>query len=137
MKWIQMIMVVFYCKYSMGDLSADVNLPPILSPPFHSLFGSEIGFGIIFRLPTFDEDISVVCGLNYMRVRFLLPTKWMVFKFLTKSSITPYSRINSGFKDVSRWSKQLLSSNTCILLFHKSRSSKDLSPACTRCSRLR
>jgi hypothetical protein len=52
-----MIMVVFYCKYSVGDLSADVNLPPIPSPPFHSLFGGEIGFGIIFRSPTFDEDI--------------------------------------------------------------------------------
>lgn len=51
-----MIMVVFYCKYSVGDLSADVNLPPIPSPPFHSLFGSEIGFGIIFKSPTFDED---------------------------------------------------------------------------------
>jgi len=54
-----MIMVVFYCKYSVGDLSADVNLPPIPSPPFHSLFGGEIGFGIIFRSLTFDEDISI------------------------------------------------------------------------------
>ena len=134
MKWIQMIMVVFYCKYLVGDLSADVNLSPITSPPFHSLFGGEIGFGIIFRLSAFDENISVVCGLDYMGVRFLLQTKWMVFKFLTKSSITPYSRINSGFKDVSRWSKQLLSSNTCILLFDKSISSRDLSPTCTKCT---
>jgi hypothetical protein len=94
-----MIMVVFYCKYLVGDLSADVNLPPIPSPPFHSLFGSEIGFSIIFRSSIFDEDISAVCGLDYMRVHFLLSTKWMVFKFLTIISITPYLRINSGFKD--------------------------------------